>query len=255
MIDFQAMTPEQRELYEARQKHSVLVGCEQSDTVRSAFERLGFDAYSCDLAPSDNRETDKHFQCDIREALEFREWSLLIAHPPCTRLCNSGVRWLDKAPGKLNIDNYSQLQIDAYALMNDDERLAFMWAELDKGAGLFSDCWNADIPHVAVENPVMHKYAKERIRNFEKASQTVQPWWFGDKAFKATGLYMRNLPLLQPTDKLTPPLKGTPEHKAWSAVHLASPGPERAKIRSKTFQGVADAMADQWGDYIMTARP
>lgn len=125
-----------------------------------------------------------------------------------------------------------------------------MWAELDEGAALFSDVWNAPCPRVAVENPVMHKYAKERIRNFQPAAQTVQPWWFGDEAFKATGLYLRGLPNLVPTNKLTPPKPGTEDHKRWSQVYRAPPGPDRWKERSRTYQGVADAMADQWGGLI-----
>ena len=208
----------------------VLIGCEQSGTVRKAFEARGFDAYSCDLLP-DIERSNRHMQCDIREVLDD-EWDFLaVMHPPCTRLCNSGVRWLSAPP--------------------KGRTLAEMWQELDEGAELFSDCWNADIPSVAVENPVMHKHAKERIRNFQPATQTVQPWWFGEQAFKATGLYLRDVPALAPTDKLTPPAKGTPKHKEWSAIHRCPPGPDRWKIRSKTFDGIARAMAAQWGDHLI----
>jgi hypothetical protein len=129
--------------------------------------------------------------------------------------------------------------------MDRDARLAFMWKSLDDGAALFSDCWNAPIPRVCVENPVMHRHARERIKGWQKP-QTVQPWWFGDPAFKATGLYLRGLPRLIPTDKLTPPRPGTPEHKAWSKVHRASPGPDRWRDRSRTYDGIARAMAAQW---------
>lgn len=122
-----------------------------------------------------------------------------------------------------------------------------MWAELDKGADLFSACWNAPIERIAVENPQMHKHAKARIVNYQPATQTVQPWWFGDKAFKATGLYLKNLPSLIATNRLTPPRAGTNEHKRWSQVHRASPGPNRWKDRSRTYDGIADAMAAQWG--------
>jgi hypothetical protein len=100
---------------------------------------------------------------------------------------------------------------------------------------------------VAIENPVMHHHAKARIKNFQPAAQTVQPHWFGEPAFKATGFYLRGLPALVPTNRLTPPTRGTPEHKAWSAVHLAPPGPLRWQIRSRTFDGIANAMASQWG--------
>ncbi len=168
----------------------------------------------------------------------------------CTRLCNSGVRWLKVAPTKLDPDDYSADEVAMYDTLDEDGRLAFMWDQLDKGAAFFSKLWNAPIPHRAVENPILHKYAKERIVNF-KPAQYVQPWWFGDPAFKATGFHTVNLPKLVPTDKLTPPKKGTPEHKAWSMIHNAPPGPERHNIRSQTFKGIGDAVAQQWGSHVV----
>lgn len=126
-----------------------------------------------------------------------------------------------------------------------------MWDELDEGAALFSDCWNASIPFKALENPIMHKHAKARIANFRPAAQTVQPWQFGDEAFKATSLWLEGLPMLQPTSELEPPSTGTPEHKQWSAIHRAPPGPDRAEFRSRTFQGIADAIAAQWGAHLL----
>lgn len=208
----------------------VLIGCEYTGTVRRAFEALGHDAWSCDLLPSLDG-SNRHIRGDIRDHLNDG-WDLLaIMHPPCTRLCNSGVRWLHTPPpGKTREQ---------------------MWAELEEGAALFSDCWNAPIERVAIENPVMHKHAKALIRNFQPAAQTVQPWWFGDPAFKGTGFYLRGLPPLTATNRLTPPKAGTPEHKAWSAIHRAPPGPDRWAIRSKTFDGIADAMAHQWGGYAI----
>ena len=204
----------------------VLIGCETSGVVRRAFAALGHDAWSCDLLPADDR-SNKHIQCDIRDILADG-WDLLaVFHPPCTRLCNSGVRWLHvPPPGKT---------------------LADMRRELEEGAALFSAVWNAPVERVAVENPVMHKHAKALISNYRPASQTVQPWWFGDEAFKATGLYLRNLPALAPTARLDPPKAGTEEHKRWSRVHRMPPGPNRWKERSKTYPGLAAAMADQWG--------
>lgn len=207
----------------------VLIGCETSGVVRRAFSALGHDVWSCDLLPADDG-SNHHIRGDVRDHLSDG-WDLLaVLHPPCTRLCNSGVRWLHQPPPGRTIEE--------------------MWAELEDGAALFSACWNAPIERVCVENPVMHKHAKARIDNFKPAAQTVQPWWFGDPAFKATGLYLRNLPKLRPTDRLTPPAPGTDAHKAWSAIHRASPGPGRWKVRSKTFSGVAKAMADQWGGLI-----
>lgn len=204
----------------------VLIGCETSGVVRRAFAARGHDAWSCDLLPSEDR-SNKHIIGDVRDHLDDG-WDLLaVFHPTCTRLCNSGVRWLSVPPPGRTRDE--------------------MWAELDEGAALFSACWNAPVERIACENPVMHKHAKARIRNYRPAAQTVQPWWFGDPAFKATGLYLKGLPLLVATNRLTPPRKGTPEHKAWSAVHRASPGPDRWRQRSRTFPGIANAMADQWG--------
>lgn len=204
----------------------VLVGCEFTGTVRRAFAALGHDAWSIDLLPALDG-SNRHIVGDVRDHLNDG-WDLLaVMHPPCTRLCNSGVRWLHGPPPGKTVEQ--------------------MQRELEEGAALFSDCWNAPIERVAVENPVMHRHAKALIRNFQPAAQTVQPHWFGDPAFKATGLYLRNLPPLKPTNRLTPPLPGTEEHKAWSAIHRAPPGPNRWAIRSKTFDGIAGAMASQWG--------
>lgn len=204
----------------------VLIGCECSGIVRNAFLAHGHDAWSCDLKPAEDR-SNRHIIADVRDLLGDG-WDLLfLAHPPCTRLCNSGVRWLSAPPPGRALDD--------------------MWADLDAGAELFSACWNAPIERVACENPIMHRYAKERIRNYKPPAQIAQPWWFGDPVFKGIGLYLRNLPPLAPTAKLTPPKAGTDEHKKWSAIHRASPGPNRAANRSRFFPGIAAAMADQWG--------
>lgn len=203
----------------------ILIGCETSGRVRRAFASLGHDVWSIDILPSEDR-SNRHIVGDIRDHLHDG-WDLLaVFHPPCTRLCNSGVRWLHVPPRGRTLDD--------------------MWAELDDGAQLFSACWNAPIPRICVENPTMHRYARERIKDWRQP-QTVQPWWFGDPAFKATGLYLKGLPPLSPTNRLTPPLRGTEEHKRWSQVHRASPGPDRWRERSRTYQGIADAMATQWG--------
>lgn len=97
----------------------------------------------------------------------------------------------------------------------------------------------------------MHKHAKERIVGYERPAQIVQPWWFGEPAFKGTGLYLRNLPPLEATERLTPPKPGSDEHKAWSRVHRLPPSPDRWKERSRFFPGIADAMAEQWGAAAM----
>lgn len=208
----------------------VLIGCETSGTVREAFLEQGHDAWSCDVLPSDI-PTNRHIQDDVRNVLQMEKWDLLmVAHPPCTRLCNSGVRWLHKAPPGKTIEQ--------------------MWQELDEGASLFSDLWNADVPRIAVENPVMHKYAKERIVNFQEFSQSIQPWQFGtdvdgpDNVSKRTCLWLKNLPKLVATGNLD-------GSNARNDIHMASPGPNRWKVRSKFFPGIAKAMATQWGDYAL----
>src|SRR5688500_12547499 len=117
----------------------VLVACEFSGTVRDAFLARGHDAWSCDLLPAETK-SNRHIQGDVREVLTWGWDMLIVAHPPCTRLCNSGVRWLSVPPPGKTLEQ--------------------MWQELEEGAALFSDCWNAPVERVCVENPVMHKHAK-----------------------------------------------------------------------------------------------
>jgi hypothetical protein len=204
----------------------VLIACEFSGVMRRAFRALGHDAWSNDLLPA--ADGDKHhFQEDCRDVILREYWDMLIAHPTCTYLCNSGVRWLFGGKG--------------------DKRNMVRWDEMQRGAQFFKsflDMW-PEIPRVAVENPIMHHYAKDLIGR--GPSQIVQPWFFGDPFFKATGWWLRGLPLLKPTDKLIPPKPSTERHKAWSAVHRASPGPNRWAERSATYPGHAAACAAQWG--------
>lgn len=210
----------------------VLIGCETSGIVRDAFLALGHDAWSCDLLPSD-KPSNRHIQGDVRDVMR-ESWDLMaVMHPPCTRLCNSGVRWLSSPP--------------------EGRTLAEMWEELQAGADLFSACWNADhIPCRAIENPVMHKHAKALIQNFRPAAQSVQPWQFGtdadgpDNEKKRTCLWLHGLPKLTPTGTLD-------GSTARDSVHKAPPGPDRWKARSKFFPGLAAAMADQWGAHAQAA--
>jgi hypothetical protein len=204
----------------------ILIACETSGTVRNAFLDRGHDAWSCDVLPSDDL-TNRHIQDDVLEVLKMESWDMLmVAHPPCTRLCNSGVRWLHKAP--------------------PGKTLSEMWEQLDQGAELFSKLWNADVPRVAIENPVMHKHAKARIKNFEPFTQSVQPYEFADSidaednVSKRTCLWLRNLPPLIKTGTLT-------RETARQDIYNASPGKDRWKVRSKFHKGIAQAMADQWG--------
>ncbi|MGO4673015.1 hypothetical protein AB4Z40_08955 [Bosea sp. 2YAB26] len=196
----------------------VLVACEFSGTVRRAFAARGHDAWSCDLLPADDG-SNRHIVGDARDHLGDGWDLLMVAHPPCTRLCNSGVRWLTvPPPGK----TAEQMQ-----------------AELEEGAALFSAFWNAPIERVCIENPVMHRHAKALIENYQPPAQSVQPWQFGHGETKRTCFWLRNLPALTPTNVVD---------GREARVHRMSPGPDRWRERSRFFAGIANAMAAQWGD-------
>jgi len=198
----------------------VLVACEFSGVVRRAFAARGHDAWSCDFLPAEDR-SNKHIVGDARDLLDDG-WDLLaVFHPPCTRLCNSGVRWLSKPPPGKTLDQ--------------------MQADLREAADLFSTFWNAPIERIAVENPIMHKHAKALIRNYAPPAQTIQPWQFGHGEIKGTCLWLRGLPKLTPTQIV---------EGRTARVHRMPPGPDRWKERSRTFSGVAEAMADQWTDAV-----
>ena len=185
-----------------------LVACEYSGRVRDAFLARGIDAVSCDLLPTEAE--GPHIQGDVREQLG-RHWAGIIAHPPCTRLCNSGVRWLAERD---------------------------LWHEMADGAAFFRACLSGNSDRVAVENPVMHRYAAQAVGR--RADFTVQPWQFGDPAKKRTCFWTRGLPPLRPTSDMT-------AADARADCHLASPGPDRWKERSRTYPGIANAIASQWG--------
>jgi len=199
----------------------VLIACEFSGIVRRAFAARGHDAWSCDLLPAEDG-SNRHIIGDVRDLLGDGWDLLMVAHPPCTRLCNSGVRWLSAPPRGKTLEQ--------------------MWQDLDEGAALFSDCWNAPIERIAIENPVMHRHAKARIVGFEEHAQSIQPWQFGDAEAKRTCLWLRGLPALVPTHPVKPE---TIVHRVWRMP----PGPDRQKERSRFFPGVANAMADQWGGW------
>lgn len=198
----------------------VLVACEFSGTVRRAFAARGHDAWSCDLLPAEDG-SNRHIVGDAR-ALLNEGWDLLmVAHPPCTRLCNSGVRWLSAPPPGKTAEQ--------------------MQGELREGASLFSAFWNAPIERVCIENPVMHRHAKALIVNYQEPAQSVQPWQFGHGEVKRTCFWLKNLP----------PLKATCVVSGREArVHRMPPGPDRGKERSRFFDGIAAAMADQWGGLL-----
>lgn len=180
----------------------LLIGCEFSGVVRDAFMALGHDAWSCDLLPTER--PGNHLQCDVREVLG-NGWDLMIAHPPCTFLAVSGARWFSS-----RLDQ----QVEALDFVN----------ELLK----------APIGRIALENPV--SIISTRIR---KPDQIVQPWQYGHPETKATCLWLKNLPKLQPSNIV--------EGRV-ARVHREPPSPNRWKNRSRTLPGIADAMASQWSD-------
>ncbi|KEP68795.1 hypothetical protein DL1_08600 [Thioclava dalianensis] len=226
----------------------VLIACECSGVVRRAFDALGHDVWSVDKKPAEDR-SNRHITGDVRDYLNDG-WDLMaVMHPPCTRLCNSGVRWLDRPPKNPPADCTDE-EAAIWPHLSEKEQLEMIWQHLRAGADLFSDCWNAPIERIAVENPVMHRHAKALIRNFEPQAQSVQPWHFGtdedgpDNERKRTCLWLKGLPQLQRTGTLD----GT---TARSSVHHASPGENRATERSRFFPGMAAAMAAQWGGYAL----
>lgn len=202
----------------------VLIACEFSGIVRSAFSSLGHDAYSADFLPTEI--PGNHLVCDVKEILH-QEWDLMIAHPPCTYLTNAGVQ---------------HLHSHAKAKIHGQHR----WRLMEESAEFFNLLHKANIPRICIENPIPHKYARELIGNY---TQIIQPWMFGEKKTKATCLWLKNLPLLQPTKVVGPPPKNLSqkEKRSWHEVHYQSPGPDRWKNRSRFYRGIAEAMAQQWG--------
>lgn len=227
----------------------VLVACEYSGRVREAFRKLGHDAWSCDLLPADDG-SEFHLQCDVLSVLKGQEqntykgilfgelssvdkekvnlgilepdikpWDAMIAHPPCTYLCRAGWHWVNKPDS------------EELPLKGEPRRRAAQAAR-----EFFLALLNSDIPRIAVENPrpIFHV-------NLPPSSQSIQPWQFGHGEVKETHLWLKNLPALRPTNIVS-------ERKA--NIHKMPPGKLRSKLRSLTYQGIADAMAQQWGGLV-----
>ena len=199
----------------------VLIACEFSGVVRDAFAARGHDAWSCDLLPSE--QPGNHILGSAIDALRGK-WDLIIAHPPCTYLCNSGVRWL--APG---------------GILNKERH-----EKMIQACDFFAQMLAAKAPKVCVENPIMHKYARNYLqetwrvlRHDARPTQIIQPWQFGHGETKATCLWLRGLPDLKPTN-----IVGGRAGR----VHHESPGENRWKNRSRTLPGIGAAMAEQWGN-------
>jgi len=203
----------------------VLIACEESQTVCKAFRKLGYEAYSCDIQDCSGGYPEWHIKSDAIAEAYSGKYDLMIAHPPCTYLSNSGVSWLYNKDKSKNLDR---------------------WENLIIGGLFFKQLLNAPIRFIAVENPIPHKYALEIID--QKYSQLIQPYEFGHPESKATCFWLKELPILmQATDGRN--LWATLPKKQSQRIYYVS-GKDRQKIRSKTFQGIADAMAVQWGDFV-----
>lgn len=200
----------------------ILVACEESQTVCAAFLELdkGHDVWSCDLQESSGEYPERHIQDDVLKHLDDG-WDMMIGHPDCTYLANSGVSWLWK----------------------EKERNEDRWAAMKKGADFFNVLNDADIEQIALENPIPHKYAKLLIGGYD---QLIHPYHFGVAESKATCLWLKNLPPLMHTIDARYAMSKRPKKDA-QRIHYMSPGPERSKERSKTFPAIAHEMARQWG--------
>lgn len=192
----------------------VLVACEFSGIVRDAFRERGHDAWSCDLLPSE--APGQHFQGDVFELLREREFDVMIAHPPCTYLCSSGLHWNTRRPGRA-LETEKALEF-----------VAFLMA--------------APIERIAIENPV--GCISTRIR---KPNQIIQPWQFGHPESKSTCLWLKNLPQLVPTKVMPVPESGRWANQTASGQNKLAPSATRWADRSRTYAGIAAAMAEQWG--------
>lgn len=210
---------------------NCLVACEQSQEVTEQLIMLGHKAMSCDIE-YDGAKGYPHYKGDVRDLLQER-YDLVIFHPVCKYIANSGVRWLYNPDGRQNTRRWMSL-IDAMYFFNLRHQ------------------FNSD--YVGTENPIPHKYAVNGIADKEgigKYNQCFQPWHFGHEKMKATCLWLKNLPALKHTNIVGPPPKDKAERNKWQDVWMASPSPDRERLRSVTYAGVAKAMATQWTEHII----
>lgn len=202
----------------ARHKGRALIACEYSGVVRDTFKNKGWDAWSCDLLPTD--VPGQHYQCDIREVLNS-QWDIIIAFPPCTYLCSSGMHWTTRG---LRDPKLTEDALDFVKLF-----------------------FNNSCKHIAIENPV--GCISTRIR---RPDCIIHPWQFGHPESKTTCLWLKNLPNLVPTNILKKPINGRWENQCSnSSQSKLGPSSQRWKLRSKTYVGIANAMAEQWTKYLL----
>lgn len=225
-------------------KLRVLIACEESQAVTKEFRKLGHEAYSCDLLPCSGGHPEWHFQEDIFKVLSREEkFDLMVAHPPCTYITGSGVQWLSH-PDDKNLPFENRRPHPKYPNRRQD---------MQDSIDFIMRLYQQDIPFIAIENPVGLLSTRWR-----KADQIIQPWQFGDEATKTTCLWTKNLPELRHTEIVEKGermiFKSGKSHPKWYADALASAKTkqERQTLRSKTFPGIAKAMAEQWSNHILT---
>ena len=193
----------------------ILVGCEESQAVTIELRKLGHEAYSCDLLPCSGGHPEWHLQMDVFKAIKMTTWDMGIFHPECTRLTVTANKW------------YKPEFADRFPTIHEDR---------EKAVDFFMNLVNCGIPKIAIENPIGIMSTRYR-----KPDQIIQPWQFGHGETKATCLWLKNLPPLTPTNIV---------EGREARVHKMAPGPDRWKERSRTFEGIAQAMADQWGPLL-----
>lgn len=213
---------------------NILVACEESQEVTIQLRKLGHEAFSCDLEECSGPYPEWHIKDDVLKHLN-KNWDMMIGFPPCTFLTVTANRWLYH-PDDKNIPVKKRRAHPLYPERKKDR---------EKAIEFFMKLINAPIPHIAIENPVGIMSSRYR-----KPDQIIEPFWFGDRARKRTCLWLHNLPLLTPTDIVIPKVKTLKDGKTYSCDYLENvkrniPG-ESSKIRSKTYPGIAKAMANQW---------
>lgn len=209
----------------------ILIGCEESQRVCIAFRKCGFESYSCDLLPCSGEHPEWHLQMDVFEAVKLHRWDLFIAHPECTRLTVTANRWY--AP------EYS-------------ERFPTIHEDRQKAIDFFMRIVDVDIPRKGIENPIGIMSSIYR-----KADQIIQPYQFGDPERKSTCLWLYGLPKLKPTNIVEPEIITFNSGKTMSKCHAESfklDKEERRRVRSVTFEGIANAMDQQWGDFLLSGK-
>ena len=221
----------------------ILVACEESQALTNRFRELGHEAFSCDILPSSGGHPEWHIQDDIFNVLEREHWDLAVIHPPCTFLSVSGAQWYYH-PDDKNLPAKSRRPHPKYPNRANDR---------EEAADFFMRCVNAPVERIAIENPVGIMSSR-----FRKPDQIIQPFMFGDEARKTTCLWLKNLPKLEPTNIVGEGervyFKSGKSHPKWyaDALSKSKSKEERRTMRSKTFLGIARAMAAQWSKVLNT---